>query len=52
MKRNCNKNNSRIGLIFIALGTGIVAVCIFPTEWIVVITAVTLVIAGLMLMKH
>ncbi len=52
MKRNCNKNNSRTGIIFIALGAGIIAVCIFPTEWIVVITAVTLVAAGLMLMKH
>lgn len=52
MKRNSNKNNGRIGIAFVALGFGIVAVCIFPSEWIVVITAVTLVAAGLMLMKR
>lgn len=52
MKRNSNKKNCHVGIAFVALGIGIVAVCIFPSEWIVAIIAITLVVAGVMLMKR
>lgn len=52
MKRNSNKKNDRIGIVLTALGIGIVTMCIFPSEWIVAITAITLVVAGVMLMKR
>lgn len=52
MKRNKKKRPFAAGSAFVFLGVGIVTVCIFPSEWMVVIMAVVLVIAGVTLMKH
>ncbi len=50
MKRRRRKNFSS-GMIFIALGIGVVLVCIFPTKWMLVVLAAALVAAGCM-MNH
>lgn len=52
MKRNKKKRPFAVGSAFVFLGMGIVTVCIFPSEWMVVIMAVVLVVAGIALMKH
>ena len=46
------KNLCRAGVIFIALGLGIIAVCVLPGEWMLVFIAAALVAAGLMLLKR
>lgn len=50
MKRRRHKKNPS-GLIFVFLGLGIVLVCIFPAQWMLVILALTLIAAGIMMMK-
>ena len=52
MKRNCNNKKSNVGVVFVAFGIGIVSVIIFPSEWIVVISAIMLVVVGIMLMNR
>ncbi|MBQ7961641.1 MAG: hypothetical protein IJ289_03500 [Clostridia bacterium] len=52
MKRKRNKCPFTPGSAFVFLGVGIVSVCIFPSQWMVVIMAVILVVAGITLMKH
>lgn len=49
MKRKRHKKRPS-GLIFVFLGIGIVLVCIFPTEWMLVLLAIALIAAGIMLM--
>lgn len=52
LKRNCNNKKSNVGVVFVAFGIGIVSVIIFPSEWIVVISAIMLVVVGIMLMNR
>ncbi len=51
MKRN-KKCGSEVGVAFVTFSVGIVIVCIFPLKWIVVLTAIMLVAAGVILMKR
>lgn len=53
MKRKKKKKKScSPGIALVALGVGVVMVCIFPSRWMVTIMACVLVVAGLMLMKN
>lgn len=52
MKRNKKCGGGDIGIAFIMFAVGIVAVCVFPSEWIVVFTALMLVTAGIILLKR
>ena len=52
LKRNCNKKNNSVGIIFVAFGIGVVSVSIFPSKWIVVIYAIMLVVVGVMLINR
>lgn len=45
------RRKSPTGLIFVFMGVGVILVCIFPTEWMLVLMALTLIAAGVMLMK-
>ena len=51
MKRN-KKCGSDIGVAFVTFSAGVVIVCLCPLKWIVVLTAVMLVAAGIILMKR
>ena len=51
MKKN-KKCGSDIGVAFVTFSVGIVIVCLFPLKWIVVLTAILLVVAGVILMKR
>lgn len=46
------KNYFSPGLVFVALGLGVVLVCIFPSKWMVVLSAAALIAAGIMLIKQ
>lgn len=39
------------GLMFVFFGIGIVLVCVFPVEWMLIILAAMLIAAGVMIMK-
>lgn len=52
LKRKKNRCPFTPGSAFVFLGVGIVSVCIFPSQWMIVIMAVVLVIAGIVLMNH
>ncbi len=51
MKRN-KKCGIDLGICFVMFAVGIVVVCIFPSEWIVVLSAIMLIAAGIILMKR
>ncbi len=48
-KKKCG---SDIGIAFVMFAVGLITVCIFPSEWIVVFTACMLVTAGIILMRR
>ncbi|MCD7774716.1 MAG: hypothetical protein LUG85_05335 [Clostridiales bacterium] len=51
-KKNGKSNIGTAGIVCIALGVGIVAVCLFPSKWMVVIVSAALIAAGVMLIKR
>lgn len=51
-KKKKKKCPDAVDIAFAALGIGIVMVCIFPSRWMVAITALALVVAGIMLIKR
>ncbi len=51
MKRRNKKGMIAAGCAFVFLGVGIIVVCIFPSEWMIVILALTLIAAGISLMN-
>ena len=50
MKRN-KKCGADAGVAFVTFSVGVFIVCIFPMKWIVVLTSVLLIAAGVILMK-
>lgn len=52
LKRNSNKKKCNVGIIVVAFGVGIVSAIIFPSKWIVVISAIMLVVVGIMLINR
>ncbi len=52
MKRRNGKNNCFTGGAFVFLGAGIITVCIFPSEWMIVIAALGMICAGVALLKR
>lgn len=50
-KKKKNKKSGAMGIALAALGVGIVMVCIFPSKWMVVITASALIAAGILLSR-